>query len=135
MEFFELCSFEFLLLDMKTKNKILVTVAAAALFFPALVFAAPQGLVIENNWNLPQGTITGIITNFLYWLLGIFGALGVIGFVIAGIIYLLSTGDETAINRAKSAMIWSIVGIIVGLSGFLIMQAVMNLLGGNSQDF
>jgi hypothetical protein len=67
--------------------------------------------------------------------LAIFAIMGVIGFLIAGIIYLVSTGDETAIARAKSAMLWSIIGIIVGLSGFLIMQAVAALLSGGSSKF
>ena len=120
---------------MKIKKKISAIITAIVLFFPAFVFSAGQGLVLNNEWGLPQGSITNIITGFLYWLLGIFGVIGVIGFVISGIIYLLSTGDETAISRAKSAMMWSIVGVIVGLSGFLIMQAVNALLSGNNNQF
>lgn len=116
-----------------TKNKILVTVFAAALFFPML--AVGQGLIIQNPGNMPAGSITNIFTMLLNWLLGIFAVLGVVGFVIAGIIYLVSTGDETAIARAKSAMIYSIVGIIVGLSGFLLMQAIVGLLGGGTSTF
>ena len=120
---------------------MLLTIFTAVLFFPMFVsayypdYSTGQGLVITNPGGMPEGTITSIITGLLNWLLGIFGVLGVIGFVIAGIIYLLSTGDETAITRAKSAMIWSIVGIIVGLSGFLIMQAIVALLGGASRNF
>ena len=120
---------------LKIKKKISAFLAGLALFFPALSLAANQGLVIANEWGLPSGSIKGIIESFLYWILGIFGALGVIGFIIAGIIYLLSAGEEAAIERAKKAMMWSIVGIIVGLSGFVIMQAVNSLLGGNNAQF
>jgi hypothetical protein len=88
------------------------------------------GWTLSNPYGLPQGSILGIASNFLFWLLAIFAILGVVGFVIAGIIYLVSTGDETMIGRAKTAMMYSIVGIIIGLSGFLIMQAAAMMLRG-----
>jgi hypothetical protein len=90
---------------------------------------------LANPYGLPQGSILGIFSNILFWLLAIFAILGVVGFLIAGIIYLISTGDDTMISRAKTAMTYSIVGIIVGLSGFLIMQAVRMLLSGGSASF
>ncbi|HPX94619.1 MAG TPA: hypothetical protein PLF30_03640 [Candidatus Moranbacteria bacterium] len=93
------------------------------------------GWWLANPYGLPEGTIFGILSNLLFWLLAIFGIFGIIGFVISGIIYLVSAGDEGAISRAKAAMKWSIVGIIVGLSGFVIMQAVIALLSGASNRF
>jgi hypothetical protein len=93
------------------------------------------GWVLSNPYGLPQGSILGIASNLLFWLLAIFAILGVVGFVIAGIIYLVSTGDDTMITRAKTAMNYSIIGIVVGLSGFLIMQAVSMLLSGGSSSF
>lgn len=93
------------------------------------------GWTLSNPYGLPQGSILGIASNMLFWLLAIFAILGVVGFVIAGIIYLLSTGDETMIARAKSAMLYSIVGIIIGLSGFLIMQAAAAMLAGQRSTF
>ena len=93
------------------------------------------GWTLSNPYGLPQGSILGIASNLLFWLLAIFAIMGVVGFVIAGIMYLISTGDDNMITRAKSAMLWSIVGIIVGLSGFLIMQAIAALLSGGSSKF
>ena len=93
------------------------------------------GWALSNPYGLPQGSILGIASNLLFWLLAIFAILGVVGFVIAGIIYLVSTGDETMITRAKNAMIYSIVGIIIGLSGFLIMQAVAAMLSGSRSTY
>ena len=92
------------------------------------IWGSSGGWMLSNPYGLPQGSILGIASNLLFWLLAIFAILGVVGFVIAGIIYLVSTGDETMITRAKNAMIYSIVGIIIGLSGFLIMQAVAAML-------
>ena len=43
------------------------------------------------------------------WLLALIGIFGVIGFAIAGILYLTAAGDEDRINKAKSAMMYAII--------------------------
>lgn len=77
-----------------------------------------------TNFGLPQGSITGIIANILLWILYIFGIIGVIGFVISGIMYLTAAGDEDRMQAAKRAMFYSILGAVVGLLGVVILQAV-----------
>lgn len=77
-----------------------------------------------GGFGLPDGSIMGIVKNLLMWLLGIFGLLGVIGFVISGVLYLTSAGDDDQIKKAKAAMKWSIIGVVVGLIGIVIIQAV-----------
>lgn len=84
-----------------------------------------------SGTGLPQGSILGIIENIMYWLLALLGIAGVIGFAISGIIYMVSAGDETMVERAKTAMKWSIVGVIVGLSGVVAIQAINLMLGAN----
>lgn len=79
--------------------------------------------------NLPSGTIYNIISATLQWLLGILGFIAVIGFVISGILYLTAAGNEGQIEKAKSAMTYSIVGVIVALIGYVIIQAVEGWLG------
>lgn len=93
------------------------------------------GWALTNPYGLPSGSILGIISNLLFWLLTIFAIMGVIGFVLSGIFYLLAGADEGNAEKGKNGMKWSIIGIIVGLSGFLIMQAVNLLLGGGSKTF
>jgi hypothetical protein len=63
------------------------------------------------------------------------GILGVIGFVIAGIIYLTAAGDEGQIDKGKQAMVYSIVGIIVALLGVIIINAVKTMLGGTDATY
>ena len=121
----------------KKQKTILATVLSSVLFLPMVVlgYSSTTGWSLNNDYNLPGGTITGIVSGVLDWLLGIFAILGVIGFVISGIIYLASAGDDTAIERAKRAMLYSILGIVVGLSGFLIMYAIDTMLTGSSSTF
>lgn len=76
------------------------------------------------GYGLPSGTMGAIIMNIMFWILGIFGALGILGFIISGIIYLTSAGNEDRMGAAKRAMLYSIIGVIVGLVGFVIIQAI-----------
>ncbi|TXH01898.1 MAG: hypothetical protein E6P95_01000 [Candidatus Moraniibacteriota bacterium] len=116
-----------------------------------LAFGAANGLVLlapaiasaqlnNGNWDtrgtsnaqaagLPTGSIYQIISSTLSWLLAILGFIAVIGFVISGILYLTAAGNESQIEKAKSAMTYSIVGVIVALMGYVIIQAVDAWLG------
>ncbi len=118
---------------MKTKiKKIAASIAVAGMTVPALAlaqFSTPAGT------QLPEGTISGIITQIMRWLLMLVGILGVIGFAIAGILYLTAAGDETRIEQAKKALTMSIIGVIVALLGLVILNAVSTMLGGTSSTF
>ncbi|MFA5994016.1 MAG: hypothetical protein WC823_03595 [Parcubacteria group bacterium] len=118
------------------KNKIKVffaTVATVLMATPVAVsmaaFQTPTGT------GLPEGTITGIVTNIMNWLLMLVGILGVIGFAIAGILYLTSAGDEGKAEKAKGAMLYSIIGVIVAILGVVIIKAAQSLLGGTNSQF
>jgi len=96
---------------------------------------ANAGWTLSNPYGLPEGSIIGIISNLLFWLLMVFAIVGVIGFVLSGIFYLLAGADESMVEKGKDGMKWSIIGVIVGLSGFLILQAANMLLSGASKSF
>jgi hypothetical protein len=124
-----------------------VSLAVAALTFPLATYAVnvtvtwPSGTGtgtgwgVSNQYNLPEGSILGILSNLLFWLLSVFAILGIVGFVISGIMYLLAGVNEDLMEKGKDGMKWSIIGIIVGLSGFVIMQAVSAMLTGASSSF
>lgn len=119
---------------MKIIKKIAYGSASLALLAPLAVLA--QWNVGINNAGasgLPGESIWNIIRQAMNWLLGIVGFLGIIGFAIAGILYLTAAGDEDQIAKAKKAMLMSIVGVIVALVGFIIIRAVNAWLGGGSQ--
>lgn len=117
---------------MKTKIKTIgYSISSAALLAPALV-AAQFDPTVGGSTNLPSNSIQNIIGNLMNWLLIAIGIVGVIGFAIAGILYLTSAGDETRIQTAKRAMLYSIVGIIVALAGLVAIKAAYNMLGARS---
>lgn len=113
-------------------KKIAYGLAGYALVAPLAVMAQFQA---PGGTGLPSGGIIDILTNGMKWLLVIVGILGVIGFVIAGIIYLTAAGDDDQIQKGKKAMVYSIVGVIVALLGVVIIKAVQSLLGGQQTNF
>jgi hypothetical protein len=113
-------------------KKIAYASSAIASAIPMIVsaqFETPSGT------GLPSGGLLQILTSGMNWLLVVVGILGVIGFVIAGILYLTAAGDEGQIEKGKTAMIYSIVGVIVALLGVVIIKAVQAMLGGSSAKF
>jgi hypothetical protein len=116
---------------MKTK-KIFYAMTSSLLLLPVMVSA--QWAVV-NDGNLPGGSIYQIIRNIMMWLLALVGIIGVIGFVIAGILYLTAAGDSSKAETAKNAMTYSIIGVIVALMGFVIIQAVDMMLKAGSTRF
>lgn len=87
-----------------------------------------------NRFGLPSGRISGIIGSVFSWLMYIFGFLGIIAFVIAGIFYLTAAGDAEQEKKAKLVMKMGIIGIVVGLIGLVVIQAV-NLMLNAGIDF
>ncbi len=114
---------------MKIKiKKILSTVSVALLTAPVAV----MGQSWAPDADVPDASIMDIVKNFMRWLLIIVGLLGVIGFAIAGVLYLTAAGDEDRIKSAKRAMLMSIVGIIVAMLGLVVMGAAYRFLNAES---
>jgi len=110
------------------------------MLFPSISLAAGSSggasgwsLGSISIFGLPQGSITYIVMGILSWLLMIFGFVGIIGFIISGLMYILAVGDEKVLEKAKSAMKYSIIGILVGIAGFVVIQAVDMILNAQSR--
>jgi uncharacterized membrane protein len=118
---------------MYTKIKrIAYSGAALTLLTPLMVMAQ---FSVPKNTKLPgEGTtVLAIITRIMTWLLIVVGIVGVIGFAIAGILYLTAAGDDDRISKAKNAMLYSIVGVVVALAGLVALTFAQNIL--SAQDF
>ena len=89
--------------------------AKAQIYFPT---AAEIGLPD------PAGGVKGILLNFMNWLLVVFGSIAIIALVVSGIQYLTAAGDEKGLETAKRNMTYSIIGVIVALSAFVIIKAI-----------
>lgn len=123
----------------KIKNRTLSFVIVFSFFLAEKVSAqtcpagtAPMsGICVPNNTGLSSSSITSILGNLMLWLFGIFGFLAIIAFVISGLQYLTAAGDEGQAETAKQNAKYSAIGIVVALSGFIIIRAVDQALNGN----
>lgn len=73
-----------------------------------------------------------LLNSILLWLLGILSVIGVLAFVISGVQYLTAVGDEDQISTAKRNMKYAIVGLIVALSGLIIVTSIDRIFAGNA---
>ena len=87
----------------------------------------------RDSSNLPENYVGDVILTLLLWLLLIFTFLCVISFVITGIMFLAAGSDPKLAENAKSAVKYSIIGIAVGLSGYVIINFISTTLGGTVQ--
>lgn len=97
-------------------------------------FSPPTSWSYANVYHLglPRGTIGTIINMLTTWLVGMFAFFGIIGFVVSGIMYLISTGNDEMITKAKKYMTYSLVGVVVGLAGYVVLQAAHLMLSASS---
>jgi hypothetical protein len=89
-----------------------------------------EGIQETENFGLPNATPYDIITNILNWILSIFAVLAVLAFVISGVMFLTSGGNQDMTSRAKDYIKYSIIAIAVALSGFIIINFIDNILMG-----
>lgn len=83
--------------------------------------ASSIGLSGAGNAKIGTGsTLLKIIT----WFLGILAILAFGAIVWGGIMYVVSLGDEAKAGKAKSIILYAIVGVVVALAGYAIIFAV-----------
>ncbi|MDD5396957.1 MAG: pilin [Candidatus Moranbacteria bacterium] len=90
------------------------------------------GVCFPMNTGLSSASISSILINLFSWLMGLFTTLAVLAFVISGVQYFMATGNESMAETAKENATNAIIGIIVGLSGFIIIKAIAAALSGQS---
>ena len=113
-------------------KKIINLVVFVSLFCLAGVALAvcPTGQICNplngvNNFNdLLEKIVTGVGT--------LIASLGVIMIIIAGILYLTSAGNPERINVAKKALVYAIIGIVIGIAADSIVAIIQNVLGAKT---
>ncbi len=119
----------------KIKNALYGVTASVIALAPAVASAQWKVDNGVGNTNLKGGTIGTTIELIVNYLLAIVGILGILGFVVSGILYLTAAGDEDQVGKAKNAMMYSIIGVIVALLGFVVISAISQVFVGRSAAF
>lgn len=80
----------------------------------------------EGQVNIPtvaadEATIAGILNTVYLWS----GIVAVLVIVIAGLLYVVSNGNPENIKRAKNALLYGVIGLVVIMLAFTMTQLVI----------
>ena len=74
----------------------------------------------------------GVFTTIVNILLFLIGFLSVIMLIYGGIQYTLSSGDSGKVTNAKNTILYAVVGLIVAILSYAIVNFVLTSLNGNN---
>ena len=83
---------------------------------------AAQDPTVPENIDQDDGLIKRVVNILLF----IIGAIAVIMLIIGGIRYTISGGDQSQVTAAKNTILYAIVGIIVAIFAYAIVNFVLD---------
>uniref|UniRef100_A0A831Z165 Uncharacterized protein n=1 Tax=candidate division WWE3 bacterium TaxID=2053526 RepID=A0A831Z165_UNCKA len=70
-----------------------------------------------------------IIGRLINYLLAIVGAISLVMFVVGGLQYMISGGDEKALTTAKATLTYAVLGLFIVLLSSVIVSTVLSAIG------
>jgi amino acid transporter len=135
----------FLKQTLKKVNWLVVAQMAVALLFvvlPLVTVLAPESAVAQLNRNFQCDPSTGlrctetsvpqIFKTVINWALGIAFGVAVIFLIIGGFRYITAGGNEESVEKGKSSVINALIGIVIIVLSYVIVNVVANLVQGNN---
>ena len=109
---------------------IAVMAFSVGLLAPISVSAAGElneGATAAHNADTPT-SLTKVIGDITNVALFIIGAVSVLMLIYGGIRYTISGGDEKAITSAKNTILYAVIGIVVAVAAYAIVNFVITAL-------
>ena len=110
---------------------VITTMAfSVGLIAPISVSAAGElneGATAAHNADTPT-SLTKVIGDITNVALFIIGAVSVLMLIYGGIRYTISGGDEKAITSAKNTILYAVIGIVVAVAAYAIVNFVITAL-------
>ncbi len=79
--------------------------------------------VTENELPIPKGSLTqGTIADVLHIIFGFAGGIALLIVTVAGLKYVLSSGDPQSIHKAKDTILYALVGLVICVLAFSIVS-------------
>ncbi len=110
--------------------------------FVVVVFLATLPLwasaVTDSGISNPLGkvsTITEVLTGIIKWMLGLVGILALIALIVAGGRMIIDFGNEDQVRKAKMTITWAVIGLLVVILSYAIVNIVSTQIlgaGGSS---
>jgi len=106
------------------------------LLFATPVLAALPSLVPEEclgearNCNL--GSVENLLANVAGIILGVTGSLALLMFVIGGVMYIFSGGNQSTVKRATDILKYAVIGLVLILGAGVIIKFILQALQGTA---
>jgi hypothetical protein len=120
---------------MKSKRKIILkALMVFALMVGALsIFSSVPALAAtaaDKPEMVPGGTLRSLVLTVVNYFLGFLGLIAVIMVIYGGVTYVVSAGKDEAVGNAKKIIMYALVGLIIILLSFVLVNAVLGAAGG-----
>lgn len=98
------------------------------------LLTSTAGAQLINPGDVPQNisqatggesSARALVLNIVNFFLGFLGIIAVIMIIYGGIMYVTAAGDQTKIDNAKKIIMYAIVGIIIVLISFALVNTVI----------
>jgi len=125
-------------------DKKIIYLAVSFWLFVLLFHFAQAAPFLGGKSLIPKDCVSGprsqcgvedfmqLLVNVFQLMLGVLGSLSLLFFVYGGFVWILSRGNTQMIEKGKSILIGSIIGLSLVLGSWVIVNLVINILtGGN----
>lgn len=121
-----------LIITLSTASFVITTPAYAVDVFPVCTpGSAASGTTVCNDATKTTtgNPIVGIISSVIQVLSILIGIAAVIGIIISGLRMTLANGDSNSIASARSALVYSLIGVAVAALAEVIVKFVLGSIG------
>ena len=96
------------------------------LLVPVLRVSADWHAAIDNagDFGLPDNSPDNIAMTLMFYILSVLALFVALAFVVSGVIFITAGGDPNQIQRAKDFVKFAIIGLVVALSGYIIIELI-----------
>ena len=123
-------------MKIQTFKKSIYTASAGTTLLATKVFAAGGEGEANNGANAIKGDLTGDLTDQIATIVNLLifsiGMVAVIMLIIGGFRYVFSQGNEKAVTGAKDTILYAIIGLVIAILSFAIVNFVLGGLTSGS---
>ncbi len=99
-----------------------------SLSFAAAPPSAPLGQAVPGSVGSNPVSIVDVVLNIVKWFAWIIAALSVIFALYSAFLFIISSGDDSTLRKAKEVLVFVVVGIVIALISFGIVALTKSML-------
>lgn len=73
-------------------------------------------------------SVSDLINKITFWVFSFIGLIAFFAFIVAGFTYMSAGGDESKMAKAKKAMVYAIVGLVIAVLAYGVVWSIFNMI-------